>query len=78
MLAKYRRMGARDVGWMRAEKRQGGASARKAIVAPTMPRLGDAGGCGRMRAEGAFNLSKNCITFALARGALVKRVGVRV
>ena len=64
--------------WYVRGKRQGGAGARKAIDAPTMPRLGDAGGRGRMRAGGALNISKDHTTFSRARGALVKRVGVRV
>jgi hypothetical protein len=75
VLAKYRRKGAGVVcgcGW---RKRPGGAGARRAIVARTMPRRGDVGGCGRMRVEGcAVPLKKKRLTFARARGALVKRV----
>lgn len=78
VLAKYRRKGARVVrgcGW---RKRHGGAGARNAIVALTMPRRDDAGGCGWMRVEGCTEISKIRITIALARGALVKRVVGRV
>jgi hypothetical protein len=59
VLAKYRRKGAGVVcgcGW---RKRPGGAGARRAIVALTMPRRGDVGGCGRMWVEGVHRNLKN-------------------
>lgn len=67
-------MGAVDAGGCGREKRQGGARARNATDAPTMPRLGDAGGCAR-DAGGWVRLTSQNTTYLCPRSWRIGRAG---